>query len=197
MTARVGQDPDREIRSMILSCFPCPPLPQLAVREESARVDTVSSHDTVAAGIQGSNHSFTAPMQETKILTQQKLQETYNAQLDSLYAKYRSTAPGSKERDAIIEEVYDTMQNFTRRMVGTYSVYLPRHQVPDCRYVPMDEVCVGDTVHKRACEHLVAQRIVVGRTNAMPTYAELKDLPYKAIIEKFFVMYSEDAEHDV
>lgn len=201
MNAHTNCDPLREIRSMVLASFPCPPLPQLSLREETGCTDVISSHDTIASGMQHTttHRPFTAEQEQHRVLVQMRLLELFNEKLDSLYEtvykpfeRVRGSEASSKRREAV-DRAYDAMQDYTRRVIATYmparftaGVTSP---LPDARFKGIDDVCVGDTVHRRACEHLVALRLVVGHPDRMFDMEEIKDLPYRKVVERFFVAY--------
>lgn len=200
MNASVEHDPLREIRSMVLASFPCPPLPQMVVREESGQYGMVSSHDTVATGMQASNRTFTEDQENARMVTQLQIQQQFNGTLDTLYETYKTASP--VERLKIVDMAYETMQDFTRRIIATY---MPKRlgaggtecvdtPLPDARFMGIDDVCVGDAVHRHACEHLVALRIVVGETARMCDMDDIKDLSYRAVIARFFEYYCQDVD---
>lgn len=204
----VDHDPLREIRSMALAAFPCPPLPQLALREEHGVHSVISSHDVIATGLQATLNSGLGPEQEApRANAQRMLQQLYNNRLDLLYTIY-CTASGQRDeqqvRRQVVGEVYDAMQNFTRRYIAAYmgtpseALRVVRHDaaLPDVRFRDIDDVCVGDEVHRRAVDHLVALRTVVGCEQRTVSSEELQGLPYRAVVERFFVMYSQDGEDE-
>lgn len=195
----MSSDPLREIRTMTLVCFPCPPLPQLVLREDGGVTDYINSHDTIACGMQASLMANDTENEDARKILQLKLQQSYNAKMDELFTEYKN----NKDPE-IIDRVYEVMQNYTRRAITCYSpqkmqqedlhiLYSNKSDLADVRFQSIDEVCKSDIVHKKACEHLVAQRIVVGRESGLLSMTDVKNMSYRGIIEKFFVLYSEDA----
>lgn len=213
MNSCVDEDPLREMRSMILSAFPCPPLPQLALRESRGDTDVVSSHDMVAAGMQSTTRAaLPLEVEQHRSEVQHFLLQMFNLQLDGLYAEYKRKTE-KKQRDVVVDQAYSVMQDFTRRMIASYASTPPvvpsvrcavtgaidlSAVVPvvDARFRGLDDVCVRDVVHQRAVEHLVALRMVVGLPHRMYTREDLKDLSYRDVIERFFVTYAQDGEDE-
>jgi hypothetical protein len=181
-------DAAREIRAMILSAFACPPLPLMVVRDSTQTDDCVSSHDIIACAMQSTNDHYTAANEMQRVNTQKKLLQDYNDTLDLLYLQYKNTEDDAMRRRKVVTDVYDVMQDYTRKMIASYM--LLKDKQPDARFVPLDDVCISDTVYTKAKEHLVANRIICDRALIDPS--QIDGFSYRELIEKFFVLYSED-----
>ena len=182
-------DVAREIRAMILSAFACPPLPVMVVRDVTQTDDFVSSHDIIACAMTSSNNHYTADNELERVKTQKRLMREYNNTLDKLYVEYKNAGNDKTMQSKVVSDVYNVMQDYTRKVIASYMLLGDR--VPDARFMPMDDVCVSDDVYKKAGEHLIANRVITGR--ALVDATEIVHFSYRQIIERFFVLYSEDA----
>lgn len=127
-------DSSREIRSMILVAFPCPPLPM----EGSGRF--VNSHDMLAYLID------VAARREDKAdnAKREKNQEVLMVQYEKDMKLCRSET-----------ETWNAMTMFTRQYMMTYSVIMH-----EARFLPFD--AITPPLKKQLCSWLAAQHILQG-----------------------------------
>ena len=169
--AEVRADVNREIRSMLLSVYPCPPLPQMANSDSHRSV--FSSHDFLATAI---DRMLIQPdvvrdtqRRDAQLVLCQNLALTLSKALTSEY-KDKSDA------------VYGLMTCFSRKYV---QLYFDNNMAKDLdiRFMPLDHVCRGNSIHMLACSHLRAYRIMKG---IEPTCdSQFEDLSYSSVLLEF------------
>ncbi len=197
-------DPDREIRAMILSSHPCPPLPQLVLRDSTGETGEASSHDLIACAMTASKNYATFKSEQYRLELNQQHLHAYNAILDRLYEDYLA-ATTDAAKQGVIDLAYQAMQTFTRQTVAAYMAPLliggttkqkpdTDIPVPDIRFRDMSEVCVGDKVHNRLVDYIVANRIVVGHD--LQQESQIKHMSFRDLIERIFVLYCEDGKRE-
>jgi hypothetical protein len=182
-------DGNREIRTMVLTMFPCPPLPQMLLKENVREDAVASSHDTIAHGMNLACATYDRKVNEERKTKQRTLQSTYNDALDhvfDLYTQQRHT------KDEIKEMVYTEMQKFTRDTITLFMpwICMDKNERADARFMPLDSVSKNSNIHVRAVEHLVAQRQAIGENIVLKEV--MLDKEYSDIIFEYFILYSLD-----
>ena len=146
-------DVNREIRSMLLSVLPCPPLPQIANNSSNSCQRVFSSHDFLATAIDRMLIQPDVVRDKNRSTQQLILCKNLAMTMQSLLTKT------DKEEKA--DAVYDLFTCFARNYV---KLYLDKESAKflDIRFMPIDYVCKGNSVHMLACFHLRAYRIMKG-----------------------------------
>ena len=175
---------------MILCAFSCPPLPLMVMQDVTQADSYISSHDIIACAMHSSNCHYSSADESRRVNTQKRLLHEYNDTLDALYVKYKEAGDDIILRSKVISDVYNVMQDYTRKVIASYA--LMENGMPDARFMCMDDVCSSDVVCVKTKEHLVANRIVSG--GMLVSMTDVLNLSYRELIEKFFVLYSEDAQ---
>jgi hypothetical protein len=140
-------DAHRELRAMLLTAHPCPPLPQIANSADNSVQRVFSSHDFLSTAID----RMIALPDETR--DHQRREEQLLKCRELAAALPWLIAHGSTEA------LYETFTKFARSYVGLYFDPARRASL-DIRFCPVDDVCRGDPVHKAACAHLRALRML-------------------------------------
>jgi hypothetical protein len=169
-------DDDRELRSIALAAFPCPPLPLLGSRVNDGFSQTdFSSHDLIAQFLQIC----------MKVCTDAQHDARRNAQLHALdqYVNNIVSCVDPKTMGCEIHAVYAAMCNYTRVHIITYLPWMPD---ADIRFLPISQVCKGDVVHKGAVEHLLAQQLLYNYAEKATT-EDLQMLEYPSLLKVSFL----------
>jgi hypothetical protein len=191
-------DPNDQTRQLILFSLPVPPLPVMAVRdgEDGARDTFISSHELIAVGMEQfservrSSSSFAKQYDDEIMQAQLQYHRNYTQQLDDLW-KIRD----SLTSDEILDGAYNVMKDYTRLRIAGYLPWLPPEQLPDVRFMDMDHVTKGSSIHLRTAEYISANRLLVG--TRLQNVHKLKDFcTYDELIRKHFEMYCLDGEDE-
>lgn len=169
--------------SMAIYAFPCPPLPQMVLREESGQVDTISSHDLVTVGMQ-THKRCTSKQLEDKMKMQMDVLQEYNQSIDLLYTEFLQTGHNA----SLVQRLYNLFQFYTRATLAIYMDKTP--ESVDARYGPADSVCKGDPVHCRTAEHLTLFRKIAGKHEIELESA--LNLSYEQLLLMYLKFYGED-----
>lgn len=191
-------DPNDQTRQLILYSLPVPPLPVMVVRdgENGAEDSFISSHELIAVGMEQfssrvrTDSAFAVKYDDEIMQQQLNYHMSYTQQLDDLWRVRDSL--GS---DEIIESAYNVMKDYTRQRIAGYMPWLPPEQLPDVRFMDLDYVVKGSVLHKRACEYVSGNRLVVG--TRMKSVPDLLDLEYAEVVRLHFEMYCLDGEDEV
>ena len=81
-----------------------------------------------------------------------------------------------------MEKLYDCFTQFSRQHAIVYFEENAAHKI-DIRYKPLDYVCRGDHVHRAACSHLRAYRLM--RRVEPSSATEFEDLSYADVLFEF------------
>jgi hypothetical protein len=172
--AEVRTDANREIRSMLLSVHPCPPLPQIANHSSDSCQRVFSSHDFLATAIDRMliqpDFARDSDRHDQQLLLCQNLASTLKDVLEKA------------EQSNKAETVYDLFTCFSRNYTRLYFDKKVANDL-DIRFMPWDYVCKGNSVHMLACSHLRAYRIMKG---IEPTsFSQFEDLSYSNVLLEF------------
>ena len=145
-------DAHRELRAMLLTVHPCPPLPQIANSADNRVQRVFSSHDFLSTAID----RMIAHPDETRDSKRrdEQLQEC---------RKLANALPHILAQHST-DMLYDTFTKFARTYVGLYFDTARRASL-DIRFRAWDDVCRGDPVHKACCAHLRALRMFRNANN--------------------------------
>ena len=139
-------DAHRELRAMLLTAHPCPPLPQIANSADNMMRRVFSSHDFLSTAI------------DRMLLEPDKKRDTERRDAQLLLCHRLAAAlPGLLENDST-DALYEEFTRFARSYVALYFP-IARRETLDIRFEPLDNVCRGDAVHLAACAHLRALRV--------------------------------------
>jgi hypothetical protein len=167
-------DAHRELRAMLLSAHPCPPLPMIAnTAEGSLRV--FSSHDFLATAVDrmllNPNILRDLERRESQLALCEKLAKDLEVVMrDSSYTGDNKTTAN-----------YDLLTSFSRNYVALYFEKARRCTL-DIRFTPWQHVCRKDVTHLAACAHLRALHILMGEDVDTDQY---NDFGYDAVINEF------------
>jgi hypothetical protein len=170
----VREDRNRELRSMLLSVYCCPPLPQLALGGLNKEDRVFSSHDFLATCIDRmlvqKNVDFDRERRANQYTLTKKLFSDLEIQCGDVNVKPNP------------ETVYETFSIFSREYASLY--FKPEHRSSlDIRFKPLDHVCRQDPVHLATCSHLRAYRIM---RDIQPKHEkQFKKLNYKNLLLAF------------
>ena len=114
-------DSTRELRSMAMLGFPCPPLPMLMVHEESGGQVVRSSHDLIGKFMDICGQRMDAECDRVRLETQDALTKWYIRALQETKS---------------VGEAYELMTSFTRKYMQSY---FPGG-TQDVRFVGLDSV---------------------------------------------------------
>jgi hypothetical protein len=162
-------DANRELRAMLLSVHPCPPLPQLG-RGGDGSERVFSSHDFLATAIDRMLLNPDAQREKARRHAQLALCHTLAGELG----------------DAVEKADTDTLYTLFTRFARSYaSLYFEptRRGALDIRFCPWADVCRGDPVHMAACAHLRALRIMRGIEPASAD--EFESQSYDSVLHAF------------
>lgn len=145
-----GDDPNREIRTMILLSLPYPPIPVLATRveQDDGRLhddEVTTSHTFIAQGL----HEATA-RNDTAYNKERKKRQKKVFQ-DFLHSM--ATEGFSCDR---VEQLYDIYCRFSVAHIATY--FPPGHPI-DIRFQPLSYVVRNDKCHTKMAEYMAAQSL--------------------------------------
>jgi hypothetical protein len=172
--AEVRTDANREIRSMLLSVHPCPPLPQIANNSSDSRERVFSSHDFLATAIDRMLIQADVQRDSDRHDKQLLLCENLSLTLKHVLKNDQHMNKG--------EAVYGLLTCFSRNYVKLYFDQKVANNL-DIRFMPFDYVCRGNSVHMLACSHLRAYRIMKG---IEPTCdSQYEDLCYGDVLLEF------------
>lgn len=169
-------DTHRELRAMLLSVHPCPPLPMLANNAESHEIRVFSSHDFLATAID-------RMLLNPDIMRDTERRDSQLALCEMLAKGFASiNADGSLSRTSRIDAIYDKLTSFSRNYAALYFDKEHRQSL-DIRFTSWYDVCRKDAVHMAACAHLRAFNIMRNIEPSSPT--EFEDLSYGDVLVKF------------
>lgn len=181
-------DANREVRSMVMTAFPCPPLPQIVVQCSTTNLVTASSHDTIAHGLNIACTVYNSAVNNQRRETQHKLQQEYNKSIDILWEMNRDMLcdPNSDDakRNICTHMLYDVMQKYTRQYIATI---LPSAG-EDIRFFPYDDIDVGSPIHRQTVDHMMGQMVISGVVGKSRN--ELSQMSYRDLLLYFFRYYA-------
>jgi hypothetical protein len=172
--AEARTDVNRELRSMLLSVHPCPPLPQIAGNNAGSCERVFSSHDFLATAID-------RMLIQPDVLRDTDRRDNQLALCKELSLTLKHVLDGKEHADKP-EAVYSLLTCFAR---GYVKLYFDKKQAEslDIRFKPLDHVCKGNTVHMLACSHLRAYRIMKGVEPSSDS--QFEDLSYSHVLMAF------------
>lgn len=144
-----GDDPNREIRTMILLTLPYPPLPVIATRveQDDGRLlddEVTTSHTFIAQGLCDATARNDQPSnKERKKRQKQVFQEFLHAMATEGFS-------------CDIGRLYDIYCRFS---IGHIATYLPPEHPIDIRFQPVSYVVRGDKCHAKMAEYMAAQSL--------------------------------------
>lgn len=148
-------DSTQEIRAMILAALPYPPLPVI--------VERLDEDNRVCEGVIQTSHDILANL---LIHACAKRDKSQNAERkDKQTQVLRSLIDHMANRGQLqsIPELYDTYCHHTRLHVGTYLP--PDSKQPPLRFAPLASVCRGDPIHRRMCDYMAGQAVILEEAN--------------------------------
>lgn len=148
-------DSTQEMRAMILAALPLPPLPVAVQRlEDDGRIASElvqTSHDVLSNLLL---HACAKNDQGQNAERKRRQQEVLRLLMASMYNK------GELQP---IPELYNTYCRHTLLHILTYLP--PEAPVPSIRFMPLDSVCKGDPTHRRMCDYMAGQAIILEEPN--------------------------------
>ena len=142
----MGEDANRELRSMMCSLLHLPPMPAIVCsidREDNTLLSTdktESSHTLIASLIEWMAVMDNVKLNNERMIAQITLQKMFHAQLESL----NLSGP--------IEDIYNFYCHHTRLWVNSYT---PIGQ--NLLFKPIDTITVGDKIHSTMLSYAKAQ----------------------------------------
>lgn len=169
-------DAHRELRAMLLSVHPCPPLPMIARGGEDYAQRVISSHDFLATAID-------RMLLNPDVLRDTERRDSQLALCEKLSADLANVQQNNQQTpEQQMDETYQLLCSFSRNYVALY-FDKSRRRTLDIRFTPWRDVCCKDPVHTAACSHLRAFKIMQGEEPSAPD--EHEDLAYDAVLLKF------------
>lgn len=138
-------DNNADIRALILISQPFPPLPILALRDNSEDYLYMNSHDLQAHLL---NISCTNNSQSMHSYRQEKQADIYNMFMHDI----KSTRP-----DANL--LYDIYCKHTRSLLSLY-IYNTQEQIADIRFQPLNDILYSDSITKHMQEYTKARATI-------------------------------------
>jgi hypothetical protein len=148
MSAR-REDPNRELRTMVLLTLPYPPLPILATRVDTddhrlQDDEVITSHTLIAQGLEDSM----ARNDQTINMQRQKRQQTV------MQSFLHAMATEGFFCD--VERLYLLYCRYTLEHIATY--FPPNHPL-DIRFHPLSYAVKGDKIHAKMAEYMAGQSL--------------------------------------
>jgi len=169
-------DAHRELRAMLLSVHPCPPLPMIVCGGEDHAQRVISSHDFLATAID-------RMLLNPNVLRDSERRDSQLALCEKLAADLANVQQHNQQTpEQQVDETYQLLCSFARNYVALY-FDMARRRTLDIRFTPWSDVCRRDPVHAAACSHLRAFKIMRGEEPSAPD--EYEDLAYDAVLLKF------------
>ena len=148
-------DTSRELRSMTMATFPCPPLPMIGA-DLYGEERIMNSHDLLSFLVNTAALRDVKTENELRISKQTALYESYFLALSSGV------------------DTWTAMTTFTRSYMMTFT-----HAMHYIRFLPFDTA--STTVRRQACSWLAAQHILIGDEASAEQFA---DLPYDLLFAR-------------
>ena len=145
----MGEDPNREIRTMVLLTLPYPPLPVLA---SSIELDDGRLHEDKLT----TSHAFIARALD-EALVRDNVSENKarkSKQLDVFQRFLHSMA--TEGFDCTPERLYQIYCQFTLEHIATY---FPVGHPVDIRFEPLSNITRGDKAHSKMAEYMASQSV--------------------------------------
>jgi len=146
----MSEDPNREMRAMVLLTLPYPPLPVMAARVEldDTRLgdedEVITSHSFVAKGIE---EAIVRGRHEENRARKSRQIDVFQRFLHAMATEGFFCNP---------ERLYHIYCRFTLEHIATY--FPPGHPV-DVRFQPLASICRGDRVHAKMAEYMASQSV--------------------------------------
>jgi len=145
----MAEDPNRELRTMVLLTLPYPPLPVLASRLEldDARLhddEVVTSHTFIAKGLEEALRRNDAPSNRERKTRQLRVFQQF---LHAMATEGFFCSP---------ERLYHIYCQFTIEHIATY--FPPGHPI-DVRFQPLSSITRGDKCHCKMAEYMASQSV--------------------------------------
>lgn len=144
-----SDDPNREIRTMILLSLPYPPMPVMATRveQDDGRLqddEVTTSHTLIAQGLhEATARNDRAYNKERKKRQQQVFQDFLHCMATEGFA-------------CNVEQLYAIYCRFSLDHIATY--FPPGHPI-DIRFQPLSYVAMRDKCHTKMAEYMAAQSL--------------------------------------
>lgn len=147
----------REIRAMIISALPCPPMPVMSSKEVDGVCDehSCSSHDLLAHLMNVACAVCTQKQHQARAEMQARLQGELFDKVDEWKRSQPDTALPP------VEWSYQVLGEFTRRYAQSYMADPSKEQ--DVRFLPVTDIDRYHTVHVKAVEFQRAQDVLYGK----------------------------------
>jgi len=152
--------------AMYMVALPCPPLPVLVnvekyegfEEEDKADINEkneaiCSSHDLLAGLLISAMHRKNKTLNEQRKQKQLKTTENFIAELIDMNQK--------KSMDT--EKMYEACQRFTYEYLQSFED--AEYPSPSVRFMNMDDVKIGDKVHKACCSWNIAQDMIHAKSD--------------------------------
>ena len=146
----MSEDPNREIRTMVLLTLPYPPIPVLAARVEldDARLqdedEVVTSHSFIAKGIE-----------EAIVRNRPEENRARKARQIDVFQRFLH-AMATEGFFCNPERLYHIYCQFTLDHIASY--FPPGHPI-DIRFQPLSSICKGDKCHGKMAEYMASQSV--------------------------------------
>jgi hypothetical protein len=146
----MGEDPNREIRTMVLLTLPYPPLPVLGTRVE---VDDGRLHGDELT----TSHSFIARALDEALVRDSipENKERKKRQLDVFQRFLHAMA--TEGFSCSPDRLYSIYCQFTFEHIATY--FPVRHPI-DIRFEPLSSITKGDKTHTKMAEYMASQSVL-------------------------------------
>jgi hypothetical protein len=152
----MSEDPNREIRTMVLLSLPYPPLPVLAATTEDGRLSgeqVTTSHSFIARGLD-----------EAMARKDQKENSERKARQLDVFRRFLHTM-GTEGFFCLPDRLYQIYCAYTLEHIATY--FPPGHPV-DIRFEPLSSITRGDKAHEKMAEYMAAVSVLYEDKNPIP-----------------------------
>ena len=144
-----SEDPNREIRTMILVMLPYPPLPVMAARVEAD--SGVLQEDAVTT-----SHTFVAKILDEALARNDfEMNRERKGRQTRVFQEFLHVM-ATEGFSCDMERLYLIFCRFTLQHIGTF--FPPNHTL-DIRFQPFSYTTKGDKTHAKVAEYLAAQSI--------------------------------------
>lgn len=174
-------DSTQELRAMILSALPLPPLPVVVQQlDEDSRVvgeKLQTSHDVLSNLLLHACARNSPKENETRRARQQ---EVLRSLIQCMSNRGQLQSP---------PDLYGTYCHHTRLHMATY---IPADgALPPMNFAPLSSVCKGDYAHRKMCDYMAAQAVILEEPNGLSAqdwlcreYADMLTLARGRVLEE-------------
>lgn len=152
----MSEDPNREIRAMVLLSLPYPPLPVLAATTEDGRLSgeqVTTSHSFVARGLD-----------EALARKDQKENSERKARQLDVFRRFLHTM-ATEGFFCLPDRLYHIYCAYTVEHIATY---FPLGHPVDIRFEPLASITRGDKAHAKMAEYMAAASVMYEDKDPIP-----------------------------